>query len=220
VTRQNAITAVLWMAFILALIASFTHVAFAFNTLEYDNRQWVGYVAALAVDSGLAALAYSIQQRKRARQPIRILWGGVAFFTFISAFANLYHALHVQLEGNVHLGAVFSLDPIAAFKAVLLSATLPLMVLYLGEVVSSADAAQIARVEREAAKERRMVDREAMHTATHVAIDANVETHSESTVAFECDECNRQFGTIQALSAHQRFCAKRTAVYENGHAAK
>ncbi len=62
--KQSIANIVLWLAYGLALAASLNHVAWAFGTLEFAGHAWTGWLAALAVDAGLAALAYAIQQRR------------------------------------------------------------------------------------------------------------------------------------------------------------
>src|SRR5512133_3189220 len=57
--KSGIIYAVLWLAFILAMIASIQHLASTFGTAEQPSLQWLGWIPAVAVDAGLAALAYS-----------------------------------------------------------------------------------------------------------------------------------------------------------------
>jgi len=160
ITKQNITHAVLWLAYGLALAASLKHVAWAFGTLEFEGEQWNGWLAALAVDAGLAALAYAIQQRRRAKRPVWTLWLGIALFAGISAFANLLHAMAVQINGQLVTVATFSqVDGLALAKAIVLSATLPLLVVYLGEIVSSDDAVAIAEAEQEAKRLERQEKR-------------------------------------------------------------
>lgn len=159
-TKQNITHAVLWLAYGLALAASLKHVAWAFGTLEFEGQQWNGWLAALAVDAGLAALAYAIQQRRRAKRPVWTLWLGISLFAGISAFANLLHAMAVQVNGQLVTVATFSqVDALALAKAIVLSATLPLLVVYLGEIVSSDDAVAIAEAEQEAKRIERQTKR-------------------------------------------------------------
>jgi len=147
---KSAIThATLWFAFTLALIASLRHVAWVFGTMEFAGEEWYGWLAAIAVDAGLAALAYAIQQRRRAKRPVTSLWLGVSLFALISAYANATHALTVRLAtgDTLTLDAIAQLDPLAIFQAILLSATLPALVVYLGEIVSTDDAYAIQAAE-------------------------------------------------------------------------
>jgi len=151
---------VLWAAYSLALAASLTHVAWAFGTLEFPGQQWNGWLAAIAVDAGLAALAYGIQQRRRIRRPVWTLWLGVGLFATISAYANLLHALTVEAAGAaVTLSTFGQVDALALSKAIILSATLPLLVVYLGEIVSSDDAEASRVAEAEAKRQQRQRQR-------------------------------------------------------------
>jgi len=148
-TKTRIANIVLWAAYLLTLAASMGHVAWAFGTLEFAGSEWVGWLAALAVDAGLAALAYGVQQRKRARRSARDLWAGVLLFAAISAFANLLHAMTAVTGSTVTLATFGAIDALALAKTVILSASLPLLVVYLGEVVSSDDAQAALEAERE-----------------------------------------------------------------------
>jgi len=186
----------LWMAYLLALAASISHVAWTFNTLEQPSHVWAGWVAAIAVDAGLAALAYAIQQRKRAGRSVRSLWAGVIVFASISAYANTLHAL--SLSGDM-------------FKAIVLSATLPLLVVYLGEIVSSDDAAAMERAERERTRFERELARAERIEAERLAAEAASQRATSESKPFVCGICANEFGSQPALNAHKR-------VHSNGKA--
>ena len=145
-TKRAAFGLVLWASYILTMAASIGHLAWTFGTLEPAGMAWAGWLPALAVDAGLAALAYAIQQRKRAKRPTRALWGGVAVFAGISAYANALHALHVA-PGDI-------------FRALILSAVLPLLVVYLGEIISADDVAAADAADAAAMREMRRIERE------------------------------------------------------------
>ena len=146
----RVINGFLWLAYILALSASVSHVAGAFATIHAPGEWAAGWAAAVAIDAGLAALAYSIQQRKRAKRPTKSLWGGVVLFAGISAYANVLYALQ-------HTGDLF--------RAIVLAASLPLLVVYLGEVVSSDDAAAAEAAEREQRRAERKAEKYAQEQA-------------------------------------------------------
>lgn len=137
---SNVANKILWLSFLLALFASVHHIAFAFGELEFDAR--LGWLPAIAIDGGLAAMAYGIQQNKKARRKTQPLWIGVVIFSTISAVANYLHAVAVDS----------SVEP---WQAVIFSASLPLLVVFLGEIVSNDD----VQLERVAEKERRKVER-------------------------------------------------------------
>ncbi len=222
---HRLLTAVFWLAYLLAMVASVSHVAWAFNTLEADGlSKLFGWLAALAVDTGLAALAYAIQQRKRAGRGVRSLWLGVLLFAGISGYANLAHALNWQGRTALH--------------AFLLSATLPLLVLYLGDIVSSDDVATISALEAERERQKREAEKqkaieERKHgelaqekqrrseaEATAVALKAelsalkaklaDLEANRIAEKPFKCEQCPATFETQSALNGHKKR-------HSNGH---
>jgi hypothetical protein len=146
--RLNLVTVGLWSALILALVGSLRHVAWAFATLEGGDLLW-GYVQAGAVDVGLVALAYAVHQRRRERRPTWTLWAGVLLFSAISAYANLLHGLRFASD--------MGLSAWAQARPFLLSGVLPVLVVYLSEIVS----ADVQHAVRVAEKERRAAERRA-----------------------------------------------------------
>ncbi len=120
ITKIINIQAALYFALALALAGSLNHMAHTFASV--DKNIFMGWVQALAVDVGLLAIAYSINKRKAQKRSTKMLWVGVVLFTGISAFGNFDYAI---AQGGI-----------SYFKAVVLSAILPLLVLYLAEVVS------------------------------------------------------------------------------------
>lgn len=225
INKPVIINAVLWLAFVLALGSSVSHLAWTFGTLEKDPR--LGWVPAIAVDAGLAALAYSIQQRKRNKQSTRLLWFGVVMFALISALANLYHALSVESAGVITLETLAHVDWLQLMLAIVLSATLPGMVLYLGDIVSSDDATTLSKREQEEQRARAREEREQrryeQETAARELEARNEERRLE--LAFEqeqrlkrereleeqvqtsqqvvCSDCGRVFKNRQAKAAHK-----------------
>lgn len=205
--KQRILSLALWAAYLLALGSSISHVAWTFNTLEQPGHEWAGWLAALAVDCGLAALAYAIQQRKRAGRNTRGLWAGVLAFAAISAYANALHALNLSSD---------------VFTAVVLSSVLPLMVVYLGEVVSSDDNAALERAERERQRLERERQRAEVAEAKRLAeAEAQQRVQSEARAVqavavatierWPCDHCEFTATSRNALNAHKR-------VHSNGHA--
>jgi len=198
--KPRIANAALWLAYLLALLASISHVAWAFGTLEQPGHEWAGWIAAVAVDAGLAALAYAVQQRKRTGRPTRGLWAGVVVFAGISAYANLLHALSRSSD---------------IAKAVALSATLPLLVVYLGEVVSSDDAAQAERMEAERKRTEAKAEREKAQAerteAARLAEEAKQAALLAASSVLRCAICGYEAKTQAALSGHMK-------AHRNGHA--
>lgn len=145
--RDRAPWALLYLALAAVLVASWTHVAAAFGALEHGGPPavlrrvgpLVGPLAAVAIDLGLIALAWAIGARKRAGRPVGDLWLGAAVFAGLSALANFDHALRVIAGDAADPVAVWS--TLAAYdkaRILALSATLPLLALYLTRVVETA----------------------------------------------------------------------------------
>lgn len=134
-TRDRFTLAVVVVAYGLALAASYTHIAQVFAQLESPGQQWVGYVAALGIDGALAALALAVHVRARAGYGTTSLWVGVVVFAALSAWANALHTLQVLTDGALTAEAVQALDPLAWANTLLLSASLPLVVVYLAHVI-------------------------------------------------------------------------------------
>lgn len=204
--KQKITNAVLWIAYLLALAASLSHVAATFNRFERPNQQYGGWLAAIAVDAGLAALAYALHQRRRARRSAISLQAGVVSFAAISAYANALHALAVS--------------PSTLFSAIVFSSTLPLLVVYLGEIVSSDDASIADHAERERMRQERMDARKAEEDARReAALQAQAKADTEAMRRDAphplsiCAHCGASFESSSKLAAHVRWTHAR----KNGH---
>jgi hypothetical protein len=141
---------VLWLTYFLAIMASFQHVAWAFSLLEAGNQAWVGYLAAAAVDGALAVMAYLIQQRRKQKhvalklgepetavEGTRSLWFGLVFLGGISVIANFLHGAHIELGTETLTWAnLIQLDGLQWLRLATNAIALPLIVIFLGEVVN------------------------------------------------------------------------------------
>jgi hypothetical protein len=229
--KGRVINTVLWGAFILAMGASIQHLAWTFGTVERAGFEWLGWIPAIAVDAGLAALAYTIQQRKKAKRPTRALWAGVVGFAVVSALANLYHGLAVEAVVTPALAPLLTSTFVQVAKVVVLSATLPVTYIFLGEIVSGDDASAAVESERQAERERNKAEREqrradllaekeaaeararlleAENEAQRIAqaeaqaAEAAAELAHAPVISLACPECERPFATQNALNAHLR----------------
>lgn len=116
----------LWLALALALAGSLKHLAAIFAGV--DGNTFMGWLQAVAIDAGLFALAYSIRVRKTAKRSTKILWLGVAMFTTISIYGNLAYGL-LATDGNLP-------DWLMVSRPYILAASLPVLVLFLAELLS------------------------------------------------------------------------------------
>jgi hypothetical protein len=159
-SRSTKIQLLLWVALVLSLVGSLRHVAWGFSTLEEGNLFW-GYIQAIAVDLGLLAIAIGIQQARLERRTaaIRWLWCGAAFFALISVYANLLHGLvyesAITLQRNWKSFGEFMI----VARPFLLSGVLPLMVIYLSEVVAANGNYAVAIAEMKHEEKREQDDR-------------------------------------------------------------
>ena len=125
-TKYLNTQSLLWLALVLAMTGSLKHLTAVFASVDGDYL--FGLIQAVAVDAGLFALAYSIRQRKVTNKPTWFVWCGVALFSLISVFGNYIYgqtALGGQLPGWV-----------VWLKPIVLAASLPVLVIYLSEIVS------------------------------------------------------------------------------------
>lgn len=125
-TKYLNTQSLLWLALVLAMIGSLKHLTAVFASVDGDYL--FGLIQAVAVDAGLFALAYSIRQRKAANKPTWFVWCGVALFSLISVFGNYIYG-QTALGGNVPGWIVW-------LKPIVLAASLPVLVIYLSEIVS------------------------------------------------------------------------------------
>jgi hypothetical protein len=132
----------LWLALALALAGSLKHLAAIFANV--DGNISMGWLQAVAIDAGLFALAYSIRLRKVAKRSTKILWFGVAMFTTISIYGNLSYGL-LATGGSLP-------GWIVATKPYILAGSLPILVLFLSELLSDDRQHAAKEAEKEAKK--------------------------------------------------------------------
>ena len=135
--RLLNIQSLLWLALSLALAGSLRHVAHVFYSID-KNVFW-GWVQSIAVDAGLLAIALGIMQRRRVERATLPLWLGIALFSGISVYANLAYGL--EFSATVPGWIINS-------KPYVMAATLPILVLYLAEIVGSDANHQFTESER------------------------------------------------------------------------
>jgi len=140
------VQALLWLALVLALVGSLRHVAWGFSTLEQGDLT-AGYIQAVAVDIGLFALAIGIQQRRKQGRRSIGLWVGVVLFSGVSTYANLLHGLVYAAPVNLS-----GWDWLIAARPFVLSAVLPILVVYLSEIAAADVNYAVQQAERERRK--------------------------------------------------------------------
>lgn len=144
------VESLLWLSLVLALAGSLKHLAAIFASV--DGNTLLGWLQAIAIDAGLFALAYSIRVRKVAKRSVKPLWIGVSVFTGISVYGNLSYGLFAT-TGNLPAW-------ILASKPYVLAASLPILVLFLSELLSDDRQHANEVAEREAKKVARLADKQ------------------------------------------------------------
>lgn len=148
----------LWLALLLALAGSLKHMAAIFASIDGDFV--MGWVQAIAIDAGLFALAYSIKIRKTAKRSVKPIWFGVALFSAISIYGNYAYGL-LATTGQLPGWIIYS-------KPAVLAASLPILVLFLSELLSE----DRHFLQAEADKEAKRLTRQQTEPAQPVSIAA------------------------------------------------
>jgi hypothetical protein len=169
-------------------------------------------VQAVAVDVGLMVLALGIQQRRQQRRGSKILWLGVGVFSAISVYANL-------LFGLVHQQDIAA-GPLASWRPVVLSAVLPVLVLYLSEVAGSDVNYTVQERERAERRQSRQAssaespDAFPMSIEQARAIRAEQQEQSREAVVAAMLDIWRTDPAVRVADVARRVGRSRTTVYE------
>lgn len=167
------VESLLWLALALALAGSLKHLAAVFASV--DGNHPMGWIQAVAIDAGVFALAYSIRTRKADRRTTKPLWFGVSVFTGISVYGNLAYGL-MSTTGTLP-------GWLSVTRPYVLAASLPVLVLFLAELLSDdrQHAADVAA--REAKRRTRQND-----VAAPVSADVSTPDKAEDTQRTEIDQ--------------------------------
>lgn len=159
ITKFFNVQSLLWLALILALSGSLKHLAAIFASI--DGNVFMGFLQAVAIDAGLFALAYSIKVRKVANRSTKPLWFGVILFSGISIYGNLAYGLLAVDEILPHW--------IVVTRPYILAGSLPILVLFLSELLSD------DRQHAEAKRREEQIDIQDSKIATKTARVAELE---------------------------------------------
>jgi hypothetical protein len=187
----------LWLSLVLALAGALKHLAGIFASI--DGNVILGWLQAIAIDAGLFALAYSIRVRKVAKRSVKPLWIGVTVFTGISVYGNLSYGL-LAIDGNLPMWIVAS-------KPYILAASLPVLVLFLSELLSDdrQHASEVA--EREARKVTKSSGNTVYSLSPLATLNAEKmaekeakKVHLATILAAEPDKSNSELATLLNVS--------------------
>jgi biotin operon repressor len=207
IRKQSVVQWLLWIALLLALFGSLRHVAHTFRSID-NNAIW-GWIQAIAVDAGLFALALGITQRRRLKRSTGWIWLGIVLFSVISIYANLTYALTHTLDNT----PTWVLD----IKPYVLAGTLPILVLYLAEIVGS----DVSFYVKEVQKEQRKKGKQTKTTEQPAGIEHAQAVRTEQTTIAR-DERQRQLVDILTeqpgigtTALAEQLSVSRTTVYSD-----
>lgn len=208
IRKQSVVQWLLWIALVLALLGSLRHVAHTFRSI--DNDAIWGWIQAIAVDAGLFALALGITQRRRLKRSTGWIWLGIVLFSVISIYANLAYALTHTLDNT----PTWVLD----IKPYVLAGTLPILVLYLAEIVGS----DVSFYVKEVQKEQRKKGKPTKATEQPSGIEHAQAVRTEKTAIASRDERQRQLVDILTeqpgigkTALAEQLGVSRTTVYSD-----
>lgn len=115
----GTVLAALWLALFASMAASWWHLATLFGRFEAAGQEWVGAIAATAVDLGIIASLLALGELRSKGQSTARAKGTVAGLVLLSMVAN---AMHAQVYGRAGTGWEWWLSIVVA-------AALPLIVL-------------------------------------------------------------------------------------------
>lgn len=180
-TPPRFIEILLWLALLLALAGSLKHLAAIFAAV--DGHWLMGWLQAIAIDAGVFALAFSIRVHKAQGRTARPIWVGLALFSAISIYGNLAYGL-LATTGQLPTWMIVT-------KPYLLAASLPVLVLFLSELLSDNRLAGRTQSEQ---SEQKANDPATPEQTTHDQGEqtANDPTQAERELAPRANEANDQ----------------------------
>jgi len=186
-TRLANVRVLLWLALVLALAGSISHVAHVFAMI--DGNRVLGWVQAVAVDIGLAGLTLSLMQRRRMQKSAALLIIGLVLFGAISIYANLCYAMQHEY-GELPAWMRASMPWV-------LAAVLPVLVSFLADVLGTGLDAWLRRGE-----------------ATHKRQESELVPEPVLAIVpmmrrYECPDCEHISMTQPEHAGHRRWCVER-----------
>lgn len=147
--KDSIIRLLLWLLMLLSLIASMRHVAWLFSTLELGG-QLAGWISAAGFDLSIFLLTLIAHKYKEGTPQRRFIRAGIYANAMLSAWANVMHGIEHQQQLARVDGLMWYVMPF------IFSLALPMMVVFLAEVLSREEDHQARAFERREAKAARL----------------------------------------------------------------
>lgn len=140
--KDAIIRLLLWILMLLMLLASMRHVAWLFATIEGMNRA-SGWLGAVGFDFGVFLLTLIAHKHREGSAQRRFIRAGIYVNAVLSAIANVMYGVEHQVELVRVGGWMWQLIPYVFALA------LPIMVVFLAEVLARGEEAEAKAYERE-----------------------------------------------------------------------
>jgi hypothetical protein len=198
VFKRLFVQALLWLALLLAMAASLSHVAYSFNRFETAQHQAVGWLAAVGVDLGLVCLAVGIQRYRQTGRGTGTLWTALLFVTAISVLANVSHGVVVVNGEHLSVTSFANLDWLETTTMLLLAGCLPVLVFALTEVAASDTGTALETIQ----KETRKLEKRQARQASTTGFESTPETAARARRQRELDADQAADGLWQFVATH------------------
>ena len=193
--NKNSVQLVVGAISLIALLA-YTLVHTGSLLARYIEPSFVGYIAAFGIELSVAGLSLRIGELRRSKQKAGFFVFVLVAVVFVSALANVAEGFATQQEQAMTLANISQLDPIQAIVGLAATGLISLIVLALSEIIGT----DISLIAKQAELDRKKLEREQAKAQD----EAEQEQADEETQRFICEDCGREFGTVQALNAHGR----------------
>lgn len=199
---------------------------------RYIQPAFVGYMAAFGVELAVAGISFRLASLKRKQITSRSLLFILISALFVSALANISEGYSVRYGEPLTWENLGDIDYIQAVIGIAATGLISLMVFAISETIGVDVETVVKQTEREQRQSESHKPAQAPGESEADLLELALAPQSEplamgkaplvlAQVAYQCNGCDREFSTKQALSAHGRFCARMLNVDAgrpaNGH---
>ena len=197
--KDAIIRLMLWLLMLLMLLASMRHVAWLFATIEGMNRA-SGWLGAVGFDFGIFLLTLIAHKHREGTAQRHFIRAGIYVNAVLSAIANVMYGVEHQVELVRVGGWMWQLIPYVFALA------LPIMVVFLAEVLARGEEAEAKAYERE----QRKVARESGQAGTEGGTAlVRLDTESGMVLAPPAADAEQLImeQMAQGVTTHRQICS-------------
>lgn len=140
------------------LLGSVSHLTYTFSTLEPKTDSGiVSFVISCGIEAGMLAVAFGVAERRRLKQSAKDLFAYLTAFGIINFFGNTYFAISVYTNvRNLKWADIQGVDFLVVLTVLMLSSSLPLLVIALTELLSIFQVKMTKEEQREAERKKNL----------------------------------------------------------------